>query len=145
MKEYFRKLKYLFSTKDLFFTVLIFVIIITMAFCKNAGMMDVTFGDTAVDIVTKQYSMNIPYDMVEKAELAEIPEENELIKGKGDITLKTGIWRNDSWGEFHACLDLQTKNCVLVHLNDGRLFVFSHDSDEATRRSCEMLNEKISQ
>lgn len=130
MKNYFLKLKQLFSVKDLMFTALLFGIILTMAFCKGENMMDVTFGETAVDIVTAKYTMNIPYEMVDSIEIAEYSEDDEPVNGRSDIALRSGIWENEVWGEYYACIDLQTDTCILVRLNDGRLFVFSHESDK---------------
>lgn len=130
MKNYFLKLKQLFSVKDLMFTGLLFGIILTMAFCKGENMMDVIFGNDAVDIVTDRYSMNIPYELVDSIEIAEYSEDDEPINGRSDIALRSGVWESEAWGEYYACIDLQTDTCILVHLNDGRLFVFSHDSDK---------------
>ena len=130
MNDFFAKLKYLFRWRDVLFALLIIAVAIGMAFCTAGNVMEVTFGEAAVDVVTAKYTMNIPYDMVESIEIAEYSEDDEIIDGKNDITLRTGIWKNESWGEYYACLDLQTDTCILVHLNDGRLFVFSHKSDE---------------
>ena len=130
MKEYFAKLKSLFRWRDLIFAVMLFTLMLSMAFCKGENMMDVTFGEQAVDIVTAKYTMNIPYEMVESIEVATYSEDDEQINGRSDIALRTGIWKNESWGEYYACLDLRTDTCILVHLNDGRLFVFSHKSNE---------------
>ena len=121
------------------FAVLIFAIVLLLAFCRAERMMEVTFGDTAVDIVSERYSMNIPYEMVESVEVAPYFEDDEDIDGKEDITMRTGLWKNEVWGEYYACMDLQTDNCVLVHLNDGRLFVFSYKSDETNIQACETL------
>lgn len=144
MKEYFAKLKYLFKWRDVAFTVLIFAIILTMAFCMGKTMMDVTFGETALDITTSRYSMNIPYDMVKSVELGRIDGDDELLSGVADIALRTGQWKNEVWGEYSACMDVQTDNCVLVHLNDGRLFVFSYESNETNEEAYETLLSKIS-
>ena len=130
MKDFFAKLKYLFRWRDVLFALFLLGITILFAFCSSENMMDVTFGDEAVDIVTKKYTMNIPYEMVESIEIAPYYEDDEQIRGRSDMALRTGIWKNESWGEYYACLDLQTDTCILVHLNDGRLFVFSHKSDE---------------
>lgn len=130
MKEYFAKLKYLFKWRDLAFTVLLFALILTIAFCRAESMMDVTFGETAVDITTSRYSMNIPYEMVESIELGKIDENDQLVNGVADIALRTGTWHNDQWGEYSACMDVQTDDCIVVYLNDGRTFVFSHESNE---------------
>lgn len=141
--DYFKKLKQLFSVKDLLFTVLLFGLILTLAFCKGESMMDVTFGDEAVDIVTSGYSMNIPYNMVESIGLAEIDENDELVNGVADIALRTGIWTNAQWGEYYACMDVQTDTCIVVHLNDGRIFVFSHESNETVAQEFEAFQSHL--
>lgn len=130
MKEYFAKLKYLFKWRDLSFTVLLFTLILTVAFCRAEDMIKVTFGEDALDVVTNRYSMNIPYDMIESVEIGDLDKDDEIIKGKGDIAMRTGHCTNKEWGEYYGIIDLQTSKCVLIHLNDGRLFVFSHHSDE---------------
>lgn len=130
MKDYFKKLKYLFKWRDLAFTAVLFAIILLLAFCKSANLMDVTFGDEAVDIVTSKYSMNIPYEMVERIEIAPVNEDDQVVSGVVDIALHTGRWKSEQWGEYYACIDMQTTKCILVHLNDGRIFVFSHESDD---------------
>lgn len=139
MKDYFKKLKYLLTVKDLTFTLLIFAIILLLAFCKGEAMMDVTFGDDAVDVITDRYTMNIPYDMVSSIEIAEYSEDDEQVNGRSDITLRTGVWKSEKWGEYYACIDLQTNKCIVVHLNDGRIFVFSHASDKTVAEEYEIL------
>ena len=139
MKEYFAKLKYLFKWRDVAFTALIFFIILTLAFCMGETMMDVTFNDDSVDIVTSRYTMNIPYDMVDSVELGQINKYDEVIKGKADIAIRTGQWYSEARGEYSACLDMQTTKCILVRLNDGRLFVFSHQSDEKVQQDYDTL------
>lgn len=136
---FWQKLKYLFSTKDLIFTILIFVVVIAFAMCNSATLVTVTFGEDSVDIVSAQFSMNIPYDMVESIELVDMPEAGEVVKGKDDIALRTGVWNNEVWGEYHACQDLQTDNCIAVYLDDGRVFVFSRKSNEDTAADFEIF------
>ena len=130
MKEYFAKLKYLFKWRDLAFTVLLFALILTVAFCRAEGMIQVAFGEEALDVVTNRYSMNVPYEMVESVEIGVLDKDDEIIEGKGDIALRTGHCTNKDWGEYYCVLDLQTSKCILIHLNDGRIFAFSHKSDE---------------
>lgn len=129
---YWQKLKSLFRVRDLIFTLLLFFIIIGLALCKSSSLVEVTFSDEAVDIVSSAYTMNIPYDMVESIELIKIDEDDEIVNGVADIAMRTGVWRNEVWGEYHACVDLQTANCIAVHLDDGRVFVFSRRNAEET-------------
>ena len=139
MKEYFAKLKYLFKWRDLAFTLLLFALILTVAFCKAEDMIQVNFGEEALDVVTNRYSLNIPYDMVKSVEVGNLDKDDEIIQGKGDIALRTGHCVNKEWGEYYGIMDLQTKTCVVIRLNDGRIFAFSHQSDEKVQQDCEML------
>lgn len=132
MKDYFKKLKQLFSLKDMLFTLLLFTIIIGIAFCKGENLMNLTFGEDAVDIVSSKYSMNIPYDMVGSIELAEIDDDDKLVNGVADIAIRTGTWSNAELGEYSACVDLQGTTCIIVRLNDGRIFIFNDSGDEKT-------------
>ena len=139
MKEYFAKLKYLFRWRDLAFTVLLFTLILTVAFCRAEDMIQVNFGEDALDVVTNRYSMNVPYEMIESVEVGILDKDDEIIEGKGDIALRTGHCTNKDWGEYYGIIDLQTSNCVLIRLKDGRLFIFSHMSDEKVQNDAATL------
>ena len=145
MKEYFAKLKYLFKWRDLAFTLLLFTLILTVAFCKAEDMIKVTFGEEALDVVTNRYSMNIPYDMIESVEIGNVDKDDEIIQGKGDIALRTGHCLNENWGEYYGILDLQTDKCVVIYLDDGRVFVFSHMSDEKVTEDFNTLMSHLDQ
>ena len=106
-------------------------------------MIKVTFGGEALDVVTNRYSMNIPYDMIESVEIGDLDKDDEIITGKGDIALRTGHCVNKDWGEYYGILDLQTKKCVVIRLDDGRTFVFSHQSDEKVQSDAETLKSHI--
>ena len=139
MKEYFAKLKYLFKWRDLAFTVLLFALILTVAFCRAEDMIQVNFGEDALDVSTSRYSMNIPYEMIETVEIGTLDKDDKIIEGKGDVALRTGHCTNKDWGEYYGVIDLQTSKCVLIYLNDGRLFVFSHQSDEKVQSDAATL------
>lgn len=139
MKEYFAKLKYLFKWRDLAFTVLLFTLILTVAFCRAEDMIQVNFGEDALDVMTNRYSMNIPYEMIETVEIGALDKDDKIIEGKGDVALRTGHCTNKDWGEYYGVIDLQTSKCVLIYLNDGRLFVFSHQSDEKVQSDAATL------
>ena len=143
MKEYFAKLKYLFKWRDLAFTTLLFALILTVAFCRAEDMIQVNFGEDALDVVTNRYSMNVPYEMIESVEVGDLDKDDEIIQGKGDIALRTGHCLNKDWGEYYGVIDLQTQKAVLIRLNDGRLFVYSHQSDEKVQQDYENLLSRL--
>ena len=142
MKEYFEKLKYLFRWRDMLFAVVLFALILGIAFIRGQNLVEVTFGDTAVDIVGNRYTMNIPYDIIESVTLAEVSKDDDVINAREDLALRTGQWKNADWGEYYACIDLQTNVCVLVRLDDGRYFAFSSKSNEVTQQAYETLLDK---
>ena len=143
MKDFFAKLKYLFRWRDVLFAVFLVGLAMLFAFCSAENMIDITFGDEAVDIVTAKYTMNIPYEMIESVEVGTYSKEDEQVTGRSDMALRTGVWKNETWGEYHGCIDLQTDTCVLVHLKDGRLFVFSHESDEKVISDAQTLKSHL--
>ena len=143
MKDFFAKLKYLFRWRDVLFAVFLVGLAMLFAFCSAENMIDITFGDEAVDIVTAKYTMNIPYEMIESVEVGTYSKEDEQVTGRSDMALRTGVWKNEAWGEYHGCIDLQTDTCVLVHLKDGRLFVFSHESNEKVISDAQTLKSHL--
>lgn len=142
---FWQKLKSLFSVKDMLFTVVLFGLIIGIACCKADTQVQVTFSDTAVDVVSARYAMNIPYELVERIQLVEYDKDDTLVKGTGDISLHTGTWTNAVWGEYFACVDLGAKLCIKAELQDGRLFVFSRKSDQETTAVFETFQTYLNQ
>lgn len=137
-----KKVWQIISKKDLVFGLLIFAAVIIVSF-RPSNKVKVSFGEESVDLRTTKFSMNIPYEMVESIELAERAENGEEIDGHDDMIVLTGEWKNEEWGEYTACIELATNNCILVYLNDGRLFVISRRDDEETavvyEQFCEAL------
>jgi hypothetical protein len=121
------------SKKDLIFGLIILVLVIVMSF-KPSNKIRFYFEEDSVDIKTTKYSMNIPYDMVESLELVSKPDMGTKIDGYTDNIIANGLWKNDVWGEYTACVEVYTDNCILVHLTDGRLFVLSRRDNEETQR-----------
>lgn len=130
-----KKLRNLFSGRDALFLVIIFAAAIIIGLVKPSKNVQTKFREDSVDILSAKYTMNIPYDMVSSIELVDIPESGEIIDGDDNISTRTGLWKNDTWGEHYLCLDEMTSNCVVVHLKDGRIFVFSNGNDENTAES----------
>lgn len=130
--KFWKKFWKLVSRKDLFFGILLFAVVIGMTVYETYHKVTVEFNDTAVDIRTSKYAMNIPYDQVESIELVELPDAGQVIDGADDMTARTGLWKNEIWGEYYICADLNSSTCIAVHLKDGRIFVFSRRNEEET-------------
>ena len=121
------------SKKDLVFGLIIFALVILISF-KPSNKVRFYFEEDSVDIKTTKYSMNIPYDMVASIELVSKPDMGSEIDGYTDNIIAYGLWENDTWGEYTACIEVYTDNCILVHLTDGRLFAVSRRDNTETQR-----------
>ena len=85
-----------------------------------------------MQVISSKYSLTIQYADIVSAELADLAEAGEEIRDSyDDEILRAGVWRNDTWGEYIICADLDTTNCIVVTINDGRTMVFSR-KNEAT-------------
>ncbi len=121
------------SRKDFIFGLIVFALAILISM-KPSNKVRFHFEEDSVDIKSTKYSMNIPYDMVESLELVSKPDMGTEIDGYTDSIIANGLWENDAWGEYTACIEVYTDNCILVHLTDGRLFVLSRRDNEETQR-----------
>jgi hypothetical protein len=131
--KFWKKFSLLVSKPHLYFGIFLFVVVIGTSLIESANKVTVQFGEAAVDIKsTRVYSMNIPYDMVSSVELIEMPDAGEAIKGTYDMTVRYGHWKNEVWGDYVVCMDPDATDCIVVHLDDGRIFVFNRKDNETT-------------
>ena len=141
--KFWEKFWKLVSRKDLVFGILLFAVVIGMTVYETYHKVAVEFSDTAVDIRTSKYSMNIPYDQVESVELMELPDAGQVLDGADDMTARTGLWKNEIWGKHHICADLNSPTCIAVHLKDGRIFVFSRRNEEETEHDYRQFLQRL--
>lgn len=130
--KFWEKFKHNVSFRHLGFGVLLFALSIMLSFFESADDVEVIFENTSVDIISEQYQMNIPYETIDHAELVTMPERGTNIEGTDNIVLRTGTWRNETWGEYSVCADLDATNCIVVYLSDGQICVFSCKSNRET-------------
>ena len=140
MKDYWKMI----SVKDFGFGVLIFALVITISLLQPSNKVLVEFEDTSVNVKSAKYTMNIPYSMVDTIELVQKPDMGIIVDGHDDMILQTGIWSNDTWGEYHVCSEIVTDNCIVIHLNDGRTFVISRRNNEETAAVYEEFSAHLS-
>jgi len=128
-----KKFWYVVSKKDFIFGLVVFALAILISL-KPSNKVRVKFDETSVDIVTTKYSMNIPYNMVDSVSLMDKPELGTQIDGYNDNIVAYGVWENDTWGEYTACIEGATDNCIVISLTDGRTFVISRRDNQETQR-----------
>ena len=121
--------------KQLFFVLALFAVLIPIAIWDSNTQISTEFGADNVSIRSDKYTITIPYSDIAAAELTDLAEPGEkMTEGFDNDIIRVGLWKNDVWGEYYINADLDTTNCILVTLNDGRKFVFSKKDDRATEK-----------
>ncbi len=121
--------------RQFLFGLFLFAVMLPIAVLDSNTQVKVNFYDTDVSIKSDKYTMSIPYGIIESAELTAMAEPGERVENSYDNdVLRAGVWHNDAWGEYHIAADLDTSNCIVVHLDDGRTFVFSCKNDTKTEK-----------
>ena len=114
------------------FGLILFVVVLGISMVEAHYRIQAEFSDTQVTITSNRYTMTVRYDLIESIELVDMPDRGEHVDGKDDINIRYGIWNNDTWGEYYVCAIPNATNCIVMHLNDGRTFVFNARSNDYT-------------
>ena len=136
---FWKKIKMLVPLKHVVFILVLMAAMLAIAFYDSAEDIKVTIEPESVTIKATGYTMNIPYEMIESMELADMPKKGTIISGKDDLVVRYGNWENVAWGEYFICADLDATKCIVAHLDDGRVFVFSRKSNQETETIFENL------
>ena len=129
-----KNIKRILFSKDFGFGLLIFALVILISLFQPSNKVLVEFSEESADVKSSRFAMNIPYDMIAGISLAEKPDMGETLDGHDDMILQTGTWKNDTWGEYTACVEIATDNCIVLNLTDGRIFVISRRDSEETQK-----------
>lgn len=140
---FWKKIKMLVPLKHVVFILVLMAAMLAIAFYDSAEDIKVTIEPESVTIKATGYTMNIPYEMIESMELADMPKEGTIISGKDDLVVRYGNWENEAWGEYFICADLDATKCIVAHLDDGRVFVFSRKSNQETETIFENLQSYV--
>ena len=130
-----------FSLKHIIFALVLLTIMFLFAIRQSNNMVKVYFEDEHLEVVSSKYSMTVGYDEILSAELITMPHQGEKADDDAwdDDLIRTGNWINDTWGSYCVCADLDTSNCIVLHLDDGSTYVFSRKSDATNRKLFEEL------
>lgn len=121
--------------RQLLFVLALFVLLIPMAMLDSNTQVKVQFDVETVLVKSDKYKMTIQYSDIASAQLTDLAEAGEKVTDAfDDKIIRTGIWKNDAWGEYIIVADLDTTNCIKLELHDGRILVFSRKNNEATEK-----------
>jgi len=130
--------------KQFLFVLALFAILIPVAIWDSNTQVKISYYDEEMYAKSDRYSLSVPYDMIEQVELTPLAElGEEVADGWEDDIIRTGNWKNDTWGEYFIVADMDADNCVLITLNDGRLFVVSRKDNAATEEIYNTLLTKL--
>ena len=133
-----------FSVKHILFAIGLMGLMVVLAIRQSNNTVKVYFEATEVQVFSAKYSLAIPYNIVQSAELVDLPFEGDRVTNAfDDETLRAGVWNNETWGEYHIVADLDATNCIEVRLNDGRIFVFSRKDNATTQADYQTLTEYL--
>ena len=130
--------------RQLCFVIVLFMLLIPVALWDSDTQIKVSFDAESVFIKSDEYNMTIGYDEIASAELTALAEPGEELEDTVDNDIiRTGKWSNDTWGEYYINADLDTTDCIVATLKDGRIFVFSRKDNEATAKDYETLQSHL--
>ena len=134
-----------FSLKHILFAAALLLIMMLFAIRQSNNMVKVYFEDTQLEIVSSKYTMTVGYDEILSAELVTAPDPGEKRDEDAwdDDLIRTGNWKNEAWGEYCVCADLDPTNCIVLHLDDGSTYVFSRKSNATNQELYEKLQEHL--
>lgn len=139
------KFRDIFSLKYILFALLIVVVMIPCLIIQSNNTVKINLEETQVYIRSSRYQMLIDYEIISSLELVPMPEAGEELSDDSfdDGVVRYGEWKNDTWGPYTVCADLDVDNCIVAHLNDGRLFVFNRKNTTETESIYQQLLTKL--
>lgn len=129
--------------RNILFVIILFAAAMLMGKCDSDNVVRIHSSEDMIAVNSKTFSMNIPYDVIAELALEQVPDLGRTVDGKNNDSLRTGIWENETWGEYHLCLDPDATNCIVAYLNDGRTFVFNRKNAEETENIYRQILEKM--
>lgn len=137
--NFWQKIKALVPLRHIIFVLCLFAVTMVIFYFDSAEDIKVNFNEDAVNVKASSYQLTIPYDMIDSAELVSMEEGGVRLSGNDNMVTRTGNWENEAWGSYYICADLDATNCIVAHLDDGRIFVFSRKNDKETTSIYEEL------
>lgn len=114
------------------FGLCLFLVVIGISFIEAYNRIQVEFSNTEINITSNKFSMCVEYDLIESIELMDMPDRGESTGGSDDGSIRFGDWTNETWGDYVSLSIPHATNCVVIHLNDGRTFVFNSRNNDTT-------------
>ena len=134
-----------FSVKHILFAVFIFIVMIPFVIMQSNNTVKVNVNELQVLVRSSRYQMLVDYENIDSIELAPLAEAGEKLSEDSydDNIVRYGDWTNTTWGAYTVCADLDVDNCIVLHLEDGRIFVFNRKDVAETESIYQQLLAKL--
>ena len=76
--------------------------------------------------------MKITNKKIEKIEFMETKKSGVRTFGYGSLSIVMGECQNDTWGNYTAYLNLKTKPCIIITVDD-KILVINEGNEEETK------------
>lgn len=76
-------------------------------------------------------AVRITYSEIQYAELRESLDYGVVVRGEDGKRERSGIWKNEEFGEYQLCVDAKIKSCIVLHMKSG-IQVVNIESDQST-------------
>lgn len=88
------------------------------------------------------YTIDLVYDEIQNVELIENLDYGVMIKGVDENKEKSGIWKNDEFGEYQLCVNAKIDSCIVLHIENG-IQVVNYESNKSTESLYEAILTRI--
>lgn len=135
----------IFSLKHILFALFVMAVMIPFAISQSNNTVKVNVNERQVLARSSRFQMLVDYDIIDSMELVPLAEAGEKLSEDSydDGIVRYGQWKNSVWGEYTVCADADVESCIVLHLNDGRIFVFNRKDAAETESIYRQLLEKL--
>ena len=139
------KFRDFFSLKHILFAVFVMAVMIPFAIAQGNNTVKVNVNEKQVLARSSRYQMLVDYEIIDSIELMPLADAGEKRSDDSydDGIVRYGDWENDTWGAYSVCADVDVETCIVLHLNDGRTFVFNRKDPQETETIYQQLLAKL--
>ncbi len=124
----------------------VLIIVIFFLFFRN-NLNETVYVETLETVLyLKAYTgeeLSVAYQDIQKITLYDTFEPGEQVSGSDNLRVRSGVWQNDTWGEYQLFDVKKIDGCIALETSD-EVIVFNYESDSVTQQLFESLQEFLS-
>lgn len=127
------------SWRDVGFLLIIFALVLVISMCESAGKIKAEFGGEILTVTSSKYEIVLDYDDIVAVDLTDMPDIGDEVDGSNNLSIVTGVWNNEKWGQYKQLTLVGITNCIVVTTRDGQTYVFNLKNNDETTSVYEQL------